>query len=446
MTEAKEEAKTQTSMTDKIMEATAPVTAAAAAAGAAVVGFVSRNSNEESGKLEKATSPIPGTFPETPVNEETESTTTAPIVDEAKKTDNEPTPEAVFPSVETSTEKEGDTSEKHDLETVALGTDETAAATGGFAAALEADKKTNTAPIYIEPDSQTLDGPPESNNDLFGILPVPSETAPEGTKPLAKSTFRHPAPADLSSLAPEPITPKKEVDLVPESKFEPVTSESNVISTAGETSTSSAEQLKSVTVSSSEDATETAAKALATEAAAPPTLDATETLSSLHPEAVVTATGTTTEKDSDDTGLSPLVTRKDEEEEVNVQADAKATHVEPAIILDDAELSKPTVETSGESGNAAVVTDGGKEILENGKPNLPEAHLQQEAPATPEKPKAAEKGPATPAKDTPVSTPSKTPVSKSSAKKNKRASGVPSESGSEKKKGGFLKKLRKIFS
>ena len=69
--------------------------------------------------------------------------------------------------------------------------------------------------------------------------------------------------------------------------------------------------------------------------------------------------------------------------------------------------------------------------------------------ATPEKPTTTtEKGPATPAKDSAPATPSKTPVSQSSAaNKDKRVSGVPSETGSEKKKKrGFFKKLRKVFS
>jgi hypothetical protein len=112
----------------------------------------------------------------------------------------------------------------------------------------------------------------------------------------------------------------------------------------------------------------------------------------------------------------------------------------------------------------AIVTDGGKEsttlkqeLLENGKSQLPEgalAHLNQQPPATPEKPTTtttSEKGPATPAKDTPT----KTPVNQSSASASKdpskRVSGVPSEaettdSGKKKKKGGFFRKLKKAFS
>ena len=173
---------------------------------------------------------------------------------------------------------------------------------------------------------------------------------------------------------------------------------------------------------------------------------------------------------------------------MNVKADAKAAHVEPAIVLDDTKMGKPTVETLGKNGDAAVasvpvtvsvptdegvqevhalgtaiVTDGGKEstqlkqeLLENGKSQLPEgalAHLSQgQPPATPEKPGKTttggeEKGPATPAKDTPT----KTPVTQSSAsKKGKRVSAVPSETGTtdsgKKKKGGFFRKLKKVFS
>lgn len=380
--EAKEEAETQTSMTDqvkdKILGVAAPVTAAVGAASAAVAGFINGNDDDE--KVEKDTSPIPGTFPDTPVIEKTESVTTEPVIDESKKTDDEPVPPASVPTTDTvDTSDNVDTEDKHNLETAELGTGEAAAA-GGFAAALAADKEANTAPTHIPSGEQTLDAPPETN-DSFGILPVPSETAPEGTKPLAESTYK--APAYVGSLAPEPVQ-EKEVSPVPESKeFEPVTNNSNVISSAGETTTSSEQQLKSAALASSEHAGQTATKALGTDKESVPTHEGVQE---------VTALGT------------------------------------------------------------EIVTDGGKEsqalkteLLENGK--APTTTSTSVAPENTKTAVAEEKGPATPAKDFAPATPSKTPVSQSSAKKDKRVSGVPSEGGSEKKKrGGFLKKLKKIFS
>jgi hypothetical protein len=534
--EATEEAETQASVTDqvkdKVLEVAAPVTAAVAAASAAVVGFMT--GHENSGR---ETSPIPGTFPETPVLEKTEEST-VPLVDEVKKTDDEPVPGAVVPlqPVE-GTSKVPETSDST-VAPVALGTasesggfsdkhesatdlvDEThdhtvekltgagAAGAAGFAAALAADKEANTAPTstYIPSSSTMLDAP--EKNGSFGILPVPSATAPEGTKPLAKSTYKDPEITEnVGSLVPEPVA-EKSVEPVPETKFEPVTSEDNIISSskategiesgtvagavtgATTTATTHIEELKSAALKSSEHAAQTAAKALAEDAPTPPTLDAKSTLSGLTPGAGVTAIGTATDKESEETGLSRLVARK-MDEKVDVEADAKAAHVEPAIILDDTKLSKPIVETLGTSGSAAVastpinvsvptsdgvqevialgtaiVTDGGKEseklkdeLLNNGKTNLPEgalAHLSKStdnpvAPATPEKTVAKETStsPATPVKDSPA-TPSKTPASQSSAAKTKKdrpVSGVPSEAGSEKKKkGGFLKRLKKILS
>jgi hypothetical protein len=533
VTEATEEAETQSSMTDqvkdKVLEVAAPVTAAVVAASAAVVGFMAGEDNSK-----RETSPIPGTFPDTPLLEKSEESSTVPFIEEVKNTDDEPVPGVVVPL-----EPVGDTIKAPDttnstLDPVALGTaselggfsdkqpetttdkiDEThdhtieklagagAGGTAGFAAALAADKAANTAPTStFIPSSSTIVDAPEKNNS-FGILPVPSETAPEGTKPLAKSVYKDPeATADVGSLVPEPVAPKS-VEPVPETNFEPVTTEDNIIHSskategiavagaatgASTTATTQIEELKAAALKSSEHAAQTAAKALADDAPTPPTLDAKSTLSELAPGAGVTAIGTATDKESEDTGLSRLVARKTDGK-VNVEADAKTAHIEPAIILDDTKMSKPTVEALGTSGSAAVastpisvsiptnegvqevsalgtaiVTDGGKdsknlkdELLNNGESNLPEgalAHLSKSvetpaAPATPEKSVAKETStaPATPAKDS-LATPSKTPVSQSSAaKKDRPVSGVPSEGGSEKKKkGGFLKRLKKLLN
>jgi len=475
VTEASEEAQTQTSITDKILEVAAPVTAAAAAAGAAVVGFMSSGSDQhDGGKLDRETSPIPGTFPDTPVVEKSEAATG--MIDEVKKTDDEPVPE-----------------------TKAFGTGAEATSAGGFAAALAADAKANTPPTHIPSSSRMESAPETKKGDTFTILPVPSETAPEGTQPLADSTYRDTSKsADVGSLAPEPVPQKTASSLPPKTDseattvFEPVNAESNLVSSATTTTQDKTSELKAAALASSQHAAETAAKALSPDLPTPPTLNAQTTLSGLTPGAGVTAIGTATDNESDETGLSRLVaTKSPGGEHVDVQADAKAAHVEPAIVLDDTKMGKPTVETLGKSGDAAVastpvtvsvptddgvqevhalgtaiVTDGGKEsgalkqeILENGKSSLPEgalAHLNKEKegeegkpPAAPEKSgKVQEKGPATPAKDTPT----KTPVSQASASKDaKRVSGVPSEagttdSGKKKKKGGFLRKLKKAFS
>ena len=500
--EVVDDAETQATIVDqvkgKILEVAAPVSAAATAATAAVAGFINSGDGNE---LQRETSPIPGTFPATPQLEKSEDAT---MVDEVKKTDDEPAPGVVVPSQSAddadgfaaalAADKAANTAPTDVPLTEHRATDavhilpipsatapegtlplaestakakEAAVAGGaaGFAAALEADKAANTPPTHVETSSKTERAP-----DTVNILPVPSTTAPEGTLPLAESTTK-PATAEVGSLAPEP-TAQKEVTTVPESNsFQPVTSEANIISSAGESKT---EQLKAAALQSSEHAAQTAAKALAEDAPTPPTLDAKETLAGLTSGAGVTAIGTATDNESEDTGLSRLVARK-EDEKVKVDADAKTAHLEPAIVLDDTKLSSPTVETLGISGNAAVastpitvtvptpdgvkevqalgtaiVTDGGKEsetlkteLLNNGKTTLPEgalAHLSE-----PSTEKASTTAPPTPAKDSAPPTPSKTPVSKSSVK-DKRASGVPSEHGSEKKKGGFLKRLKRVFS
>jgi hypothetical protein len=387
--EATEEAEIHKSITDqvteKILEVAAPVTAAAAAAGAAVAGLVS--TADEGGKPEKQPSSIPGTFPETPVPEEAD--------------------------------------------------DETAKAE--FAAALAADKETNTAPTLAPSTAETLTSPPEKN-ESFGILPIPSATAPEGTKPLAKSTYQEPTPADVGSLTAEPVAPKEATPVPPSKDVEPVTNDTNILSSAP---TDKVEQLESATLQPNEDTAQTAAKA----PAPVPTLDARETLSEL-------ANG----------------------------PDDKA-NVEPAIVLNDTNVSQPTSDTVGTSESApvapqpvtvsadsldgvqevnslriAVVADKGKEaqaikaLPNDGKAALPEsvvAHLSTPAgPAAPAVAKETTPAPAPPPKDYPSTTPTKTPASVSSAGKDKRTSGVLSESGSEKKKkrGGFLKRLRRIFS
>jgi hypothetical protein len=145
-------------------------------------------------------------------------------------------------------------------------------------------------------------------------------------------------------------------------------------------------------------------------------------------------------------------------------------------------MSKPTVETIGTSGSAAIastpvtvsvptrqgvqevsaigtaiVTDGTitsetlqSELSANGKSTLPEgalAHLSPEtktedAPPTPEK--SASVAPKTPEKDGPP-TPAKSTVNQSSAsgKKERPISGVSQTS--EKKKNGLFKKIKKFF-
>jgi hypothetical protein len=513
--EVADEADTNTSVTDqvksKVLEVAAPVTAAAAAAGAAVASFL--HTSTDGGELDRETSPIPGTFPGTPQAEEGD------VIPEVAKTDDEPVPGAVVPS--TTAEKEVPT-ETHNSDTLETGAAATAA--GGFAAALAADKEANTAPT----GTATSSAP--AKNDTFGILPVPSATAPEGTKPLAQSTFQQDdkatfnealaadkaantapvassteaysttapksgefgilpvpsatAPEGTKPLAPSTFAPPEKTvgdPVHPDTHFQPVTSNANILSSS--TAEDKTEILKQAAVNSSHHAADSAAQALASDAPSPAPLNAKAELAGLATGAGATAIGTATDFESENTGLSRLVVKKPYEEKVSVEADAKAAHVEPAIVLDDAKMAKPTVESFGTSGNAAVastpvsvsvpapdgvqevhalgtaiVTDGGKdgaklkeELLTAGKAPLPEgalAHLSDDkkeagvvdskvAPSTPTK-----------ATSTAASTPAKTPASVSSAARDKRASGVPSEAGSEKKKkkGGFFRKLKKVFS
>jgi hypothetical protein len=115
----------------------------------------------------------------------------------------------------------------------------------------------------------------------------------------------------------------------------------------------------------------------------------------------------------------------------------------------------------------AIVTDGEKgaeelkkEFEDSGK-HLPEgalAHLTPKVDDTtptatttePKEPISETTAPSTPSKptQTPQDTPAKTPVTQSSAAKQDRpVSGVPSETESaKKKKGGFMRKLKKVFS
>ena len=499
--EVAEEVDTTTSVTDqvkeKILEVAAPVTAAAAAATAAVTDFFGTGTEDSS--------PIPGTFPDTPAEEKTEASTSAPMLDEVKKTENEPVPGAVVPSEVTQNGVNHASDEKHNLETVALETGAGAVAAGGFAAALAADKAANTAPSASHIPSAAYDAAP-AKNDSFGILPVPSETAPEGTKPLAKTVYSDTdKTADVGSLVPEPVK-DKEVPSVPESKaFEPVTSETNIIHSAGvsepkvapadatgaaavatgavaaasaaeTTATSTVEELKSAALQTSNHAAQTAAKALSEDVPTPAELDPKVALGSLASGAGATAIGTATDHESNETGLSRLVARK-ENDKVDVEAEAKAAEVEPAIVLDETKMGKPNVETLGTSGSAAVastpvkvsvptqdgvqevaalgtaiVTDAGEssqslkaELLDSGKGTLPAgalAHLSK-----PEETKATETSATETTKKETSATPQKTAVSQSSAsKKDNRTSMSPSEPGSEKKKKGFRYKLKKFFS
>jgi hypothetical protein len=510
-TEAAEEAAATTSVTDtvkdKIMEVTAAGGAVAAAAGAAVVGFMS--GGIDGVPSDRETSPIPGTFPDTPVVEKTEDNVVpvvektednvVPVVEQVAKTDDEPVPGVVIPakdeSIPTPTDLEPETAkdesiptpnnlepETTDSTTVALETGVAATATGGFAAALAADKAANTAPTHTYiPSAHAI---PE-NNDSFGILPVPSATAPQGTKPLAESTYADPAPASTGSLVPEPVATKEVSPLPQTENFEPVNNDSNIISTTEETSSSTTdhiETLKAAALKSSEHAAQTAAKALAIDAPTPPALDAKATLAGLSSGAGVTAIGTATDQDTDETGLSRFVAKK-EDEKVQVDATSKAAHIEPTIVFDNTQLIQPHTEVLGSGGHAAVastpvvvsiptnkgvqeitalgtaiVTDGSQEaqalkteLMNNGKTTLPEGALAHLAPENEEveTPKKETIAPATPAKDVPA-TPSKTPVTQSSAiKKDRPVSGAPSEatqSSEKKKKGGFFRKLKKAFS
>jgi hypothetical protein len=358
-----------------------------------------------------------------------------------------------------------------------------------------------------------LSDAPESNSE-FGILPIPSATAPEGTKPLAESTYKDPE-TTTESLVPEPVE-EKEVPKVSESKdFEPVTSEANIIQSAETTAptvdtvgaietpiaatTTDASvdaiaktaQLKDAALKSSEHAAHTAAKALNPEISAPAALDPKDTVSSFVAGAGVTAIGTATDNESEETGLARMVVRKTEND-VDVQTDVKAATVEPTVELDSTKMAKPVVESLGENGavastpvtvsvpttdgvqsvtalGTAVVTDGGKTAtelkkeLENNGTHLPEgalAHLTPKvndtAPSTTETTDSKDlvsettTAPATPTKQptTAKDTPTKTPVAQSSAaKKDRPVSGAPSEpESSKKKKGGFLRKLKKVFS
>jgi len=385
-----------------------------------------------------------------------------------------------------------------------------------FAAALAADKEVNTAPIASPNESPSAPAAP-AKNDEFGILPVPSATAPEGTKPLAPSTFKQPEENDFATaLAADketntaPVGSASEIAAAPEKNdtlgilpvpsptapegtkplakstyavvstdgpsHEPVADDSNVLDTST-TEKDKTEILKNAALNSSHHAADTAAKAVAEDAPTPSPLNAEETLAGLAAGAGVTAVGTATLTESEQTGLSRLVVRKAEDDEVQVESDAKAAQVEPSIVIDDTKMAKTTVETLGPSEAAAVastpvatsvptddgvqevkglgtaiVTDGEmsgaalKEELSASGKALPEgalAHLSEEK----EHKKEENVPPSTPSKEE-TSTPVKTPASVSSAaKKDKRLSGVPSEVGSEKKrKGGFLKKLKKIFS
>lgn len=545
LTEAKEEAETQSSVTEqvkeKILEVAAPVTAAVAAtgaavgaAGAAVVGFMTGETTE------RETSPIPGSFPATPPVEK----------EEVQKSDDEPVPGVVVPItpatdtapvLETSTTAENE-SATNNLETVALATGAGAVAVGGFAAhasakehetaaaptveapaeeefakALAADKEVNTAPTGSHiPSASLMSDAPEKNSD-FGILPIPSATAPEGTKPLAQSTYKDPeTTAEANNLVPEPVQ-EKTVPEVPESKnFEPVTSETNIIQSAEtippvvntveaietpavETATTDATsdaisktaQLKDAALKSSEHAAHTAAQALNPEIRTPAPIDPQSTLSSFIPGAGVTAIGTATDHESSETGLARMVARKTEENHVNVQTEAKTAVVDPAIELDETKLGKPAVESLGHGGavasapvtvsvptmdgvqnvtalGTAIVTDGEKgpeelkQELENNGKHLPEgalAHLTPKVNDTspfttttePKEPVSEPTiAPSTPSKQptTPKDTPTKTPVTQSSAaRKDRPVSSVPSETESaKKKKGGFLRKLKKVFS
>ena len=483
--EAKEEAETTTSVTEqvkeKILEVAAPVTAAATAATAAVTGLFTGVTNGETS--------IPGTFPETPAEEKVIDEPSAPsttMIDEVKKTDDEPVPGAVVPSEP----KE----QNHDLETVALETGAGAAAAGGFAAALAADKAANTAPSATIMPSDYAAAP--EKNESFGILPVPSETAPEGTKPLAKTVYKDEhAPTEIGSLVPEPVKEKTVAPVPASQDFEPVTSESNILSSANveetvaatdtgaaaaaaATEISHVDQLKEAALKSSEHAAYTAAKALSNDVPTPASLNADAALSGLSSGAGVTAIGTATDQESPETGLSRLVARK-EDEDVNVETEAKAAQVEPAIVLDDTKMAKPNVETLGTSGNAAVAstpvkvsvptedgvqevsalgtaiaTDGGEtsqsvqnELLDSGKGTLPEGALAHLSKSEETKPAEA---PVTPKKETTTASTisQKTPVTQSSAaKKDNRASMSPSEAGTEKKKKkGFMHRLKKVFS
>jgi hypothetical protein len=553
LTEAKEEAETQSSVTEqvkeKILEVAAPVTAAVAAtgaavgaAGAAVVGFMTGETTE------RETSPIPGSFPATPPVEKEESSTLS-VVSEVQKSDDEPVPGVVVPItpatdtvpvLETSTTAENE-SATNNLETVALATGAGAVAAGGFAAhtsakehetaaippveapaenefakALAADKEVNTAPTGSHiPSASLMSDAPEKNSE-FGILPIPSATAPEGAKPLAQSTYKDPeTTAEVNNLVPEPVQ-EKIVPEVPESKnFEPVTSETNIIQSAEtippvntvgvietpsvETATTDATsnaisktaQLKDAALKSSEHAAHTAAQALNPEITTPAPIDPKSTLSSFIPGAGVTAIGTATDHESSETGLARMVARKTEENHVNVQTEAKAAVVDPAIELDETKLGKPAVESLGHGGavaytpvtvsvptmdgvqnvtalGTAIVTDGEKgpeelkQELENSGKHLPEGALAHLTPkvndtspfttTTEPKDPVSEPtiAPSTPSKQptTPKDTPTKTPVTQSSAaRKDRPVSGVPSETGSaKKKKGGFLRKLKKVFS
>ena len=558
MLEVTTEPETTTSVTDqvkgKFLEVTAPVTAAAAAAGAAVIGFI--HTSDDGGERNGQTSVIPGTFPETPQAEETGQAAPSTEHDAAAKGE---TPKLETKELETgaaateedgfaaalAADKEANTAPvaspdespsappapaKNDelgilpvpSATAPEGTKPLAPSTfkqpeeNEFAAALAADKEVNTAPVAF-PDKSPSAPPAPAKNDELGILPVPSATAPEGTKPLAPSTFQQPEENDFAAaLAADketntaPVGSSSEIAAAPEKNdtlgilpvpsptapegtkplakstyavvstdapsYEPVTDDSNVLypSTSEKDKT---EILKNAALNSAHHAADTAAKAVAEDAPTPSPLNAEETLAGLATGAGVTAVGTATLTESEQTGLSRLVVRKAGDDDVQAESDAKVVQVEPSIVIDDTKMAKTTVEMLGPSGAAAaastpvvtsvptddgvqevkglgtaIVTDGEmsgaalKEELSKSGKALPEgalAHLSEEK----EHKKEENVPPSTPSKEE-TSTPVKTPASVSSAaKKDKRLSGVPSEVGSEKKrKGGLLKKLRKLFS
>jgi hypothetical protein len=353
-----------------------------------------------------------------------------------------------------------------------------------FESALEADKLANTAPL-VPPSEISETGEPKHT---FTILPVPSETAPAGTQPLAPTVYKE--KKSIEPIAPEPVT-QKEVPPVEESKFEPVTSETNIISST-ETPVEAVEPapmevieetdtVKEVALETSDHAAQAAAKVLSDDAPGSGVLDATEALSGLTTGGGVTAIGTAVDTETGETGLSHLVALKTEDV-VEVESQTLAPPVEAGVVLDDTKLQEQAVETVGSTGHSAVAstpmkvtvpteegvqevtalgtaiaTDGTEnveslktELLDTGDGTLPEgvlAHLPKTDEPTPVEPiPPVEPSPPSPPAKEPPSTARKTPVTQSSAsKKENRLSAAPSES-SQKKKGGFLRRLRKVFS
>jgi len=416
VTEATEEAETQTSLTDKIMGVAAPVTAVAAAAGAAVVGFVSSGpTTDDTSKSDGETAPIPGTFPDTPVVEKLDS------IEQVNASDDNP----VLGSVDSTT------------------------ATGDFSAALAADAKENTPPTHIPSSTDTA-----NKGDSFNILPVPSATAPKGTLPLAETTFK---PADTDS---ELVKEKPDlIDQVKATDDEPVpgavvpsipgkvdeSAETKVFGTGAE-ATAAGGFAAALAADAKANSPPTHIPSSSQVEAAPDTTNKGDSFnilpvpSATAPEGTKPLAETTFAKPAD---IGSLVPEPVKDKALPPKTEPETTAFEPVT-------GKTNVLSSGTTTEPVTVTDAGEdkltEVLENGK---------TQPPATPEKPAkmtttTEEKGPATPAKDVPA----KTPVSQSSAsvsKESKRVSGVPSEagtteSGKKKKKGGFLKRLRKALS